>query len=106
MCKWLATEVGTDVPLHFSRYHPDYKMTSPGPTPLATLVRLRGIARQEGLRFVYIGNVAAPDGGTTFCPQCGAALVERPYAYVVSRVRLTPEGRCPDCGASVPGVWK
>ena len=106
MCKWLVAEVGADVPLHFSRYHPDYKMRSPGPTPLETLVRLRAIAREEGLKFVYIGNAAAQDGGTTRCPKCSAALVERGYGYEVDKQRVRPDGTCPDCGARVPGIWK
>jgi pyruvate formate lyase activating enzyme len=81
-------------------------MRRPGPTPLATLVRLREIAREEGLKHVYIGNIAAPDGGTTRCAKCGAVLVERAYGYVISRNRVKPDGTCPDCGAKVVGIWK
>ena len=106
MCRWLAKEVGPETPFHLSRYHPDYRMRSPGPTPLETLVRLREVAREEGLAHVYIGNVAAPDGGTTRCAGCGAVLIERAYGYVVRRQRVGPDGRCPECGAAVPGVWK
>jgi pyruvate formate lyase activating enzyme len=106
MCRWLAEEVGPDTPLHFSRYRPAYRMRSPGPTPLATLVRLRAIAREEGLQHVYIGNVAAPDGGTTRCAKCGAVLVERAQRYALRRQRVGEDGRCPECGAAVPGIWK
>jgi pyruvate formate lyase activating enzyme len=106
MCRWIVKEVGPMTPLHFSRYHPDYKMRSPGPTPLETLVRLRDAARAEGLKHVYVGNIAAPDGGTTVCPKCSAVLIEREYGYVLARQRVTPEGTCPECGEKVVGIWK
>ncbi|MHC4913922.1 MAG: AmmeMemoRadiSam system radical SAM enzyme [Planctomycetota bacterium] len=106
MCRWIVKEVGPETPLHFSRYRPDYKMRRPGPTPLATLVRLREVAREEGLKHVYIGNIAAPDGGTTRCAKCGGVLVERAYGYVIRTNRLEPGGACPDCGAKALGIWK
>jgi pyruvate formate lyase activating enzyme len=106
MCQWLAKEVGADVPLHFSRYHPAYRMSSPAPTPLETLLRLRKIAREAGLKHVYIGNIADPEGDQTRCAKCGAVLIERAYGYVVTKQRVGPDGKCPDCGAPVTGIWK
>jgi pyruvate formate lyase activating enzyme len=106
MCRWIAAEVGVETPLHFSRYFPRYKMTSPGPTPLEALVRLRAAARQAGLKYVYIGNVAAPEGETTRCAACGRVLIERAYGYTVKLQRVGADGKCPDCGAAVPGIWK
>jgi pyruvate formate lyase activating enzyme len=81
-------------------------MKRPGPTPPETLVRLRKIAREEGLKHVYIGNVAAPDGGTTRCAKCGKILIERAFGYRVKTRRVTAEGKCPDCGARVIGIWR
>ena len=102
MSKWIAREIGVDVPLHFTAFHPDFKMRDLPPTPASTLERSRRIAMEEGLRYVYTGNVHDAEGGTTFCPQCRAALVARDWHRIKS-YRLTDEGRCPDCGASIPG---
>jgi pyruvate formate lyase activating enzyme len=106
MCKWIAKEVGPNTPLHFSRYHPDFKMRKPGPTPLKTLVRMRELARESGLKYVYVGNIAAPDGGTTRCGKCGKVLIERAYGYQVRKQRVKADGKCPYCGTAVPGIWK
>jgi pyruvate formate lyase activating enzyme len=101
---WIAAELGPDVPLHLSAFHPAARMTDRPRTPLATLRRARQLALANGLRHVYLGNVWDADGSTTFCPACGAALVVRD-GYSIRRQRLDPSGRCPDCGASVPGRW-
>ena len=103
--KWIMRELGPDVPLHFTAFHPDFKMTDLAPTPAATLERARRIARDEGLRYVYTGNVHDRDGGTTFCPGCGSALVVRDW-HRIERYRLTPEGHCPDCGTTIPGRFE
>ncbi|MBW3092285.1 AmmeMemoRadiSam system radical SAM enzyme [Bifidobacterium sp. 82T10] len=103
-CAWIREHCGRDVPLHFSAFHPDYKMRDVPPTPLATLVHARGIAMGEGLRFVYTGNVVNRDGDTTFCPGCGAALIVRDRYDIVS-YRLSADGHCPDCGSAIPGRW-
>jgi pyruvate formate lyase activating enzyme len=71
LAKWVATEMGPDVPLHFTAFHPDYKLDQLPPTPPATLSRARRIARDAGLHYVYTGNVHDPEGGTTYCPGCG-----------------------------------
>jgi pyruvate formate lyase activating enzyme len=102
MCQWLIKELGADVPLHFSAFHPDYKMLGVPATPLATLVRARNIALKEGLHFVYTGNVHHIEGDTTLCPGCHSALIERDW-YQIKQYRLTPGGACPDCGLAVAG---
>ena len=102
MCRWLMKELGPDVPLHFSAFHPDHKMPDVPPTPASTLIRARRIAMDHGLRYVYTGNVRNAEGDTTFCPGCHKALIERDWHRIVS-YRLTPEGHCPDCGAVVAG---
>ncbi|MEV4126399.1 AmmeMemoRadiSam system radical SAM enzyme [Nocardia sp. NPDC049707] len=103
-CRWIRDELGDDVPLHFTAFHPDYKMRDIPPTPAATLTRARHIALSEGLRFVYTGNVHDTDGGTTSCPTCGAAVVVRDW-YVIRRYGLTDDGRCTKCDTQIPGVY-
>ncbi|MBK9030612.1 MAG: AmmeMemoRadiSam system radical SAM enzyme [Myxococcales bacterium] len=98
---WVATELGPDVPLHFSAFHPDYKLTDVPATPLATLQRARAIARRAGLRYVYTGNVHDPAGDATMCPACGAAVIERDW-YQLLAWRLT-DGACGACGAAIAG---
>ena len=105
MAKWICRELGPDVPLHFTAFHPDFKMTDLPPTPAATLARMRRIAMDEGLHFVYTGNVHDREGGTTFCPSCRAALIVRDW-YRIENYRLTDEGRCPDCSAAIPGRFE
>ncbi|MEV6319717.1 AmmeMemoRadiSam system radical SAM enzyme [Nocardia sp. NPDC051787] len=103
-CAWIRDELGDDVPLHFTAFHPDYKMRDIPPTPPATLTRARDIALAEGLRFVYTGNVHDTDGGTTSCPSCGTAVVTRDW-YLIRRYALTADGRCAKCGTQLPGVY-
>ncbi|HYC35524.1 MAG TPA: AmmeMemoRadiSam system radical SAM enzyme [Usitatibacter sp.] len=102
LSKWVYRELGPDVPLHFTAFHPDFKMTDLPPTPPATLTRARRIAMDEGLHYVYTGNVHDRDGGTTSCPKCRAALIVRDW-YRIESYRLTDEGRCADCGTAIPG---
>ncbi|WP_243304937.1 AmmeMemoRadiSam system radical SAM enzyme [Geothrix oryzisoli] len=102
---WIARELGVDVPLHFSAFHPDYKMTDLPRTPAATLTRAREIALAAGLHYVYTGNVQDLDGGTTRCPSCQAPLIVRDW-YRIERNRLAAAGRCPDCGAKIPGHFE
>ncbi|HVS27564.1 MAG TPA: AmmeMemoRadiSam system radical SAM enzyme [Burkholderiales bacterium] len=104
-CKWLAKEVGTDVPLHFTAFHPDFKMLDVPPTPPATLTRARDIALNEGLQYVYTGNVFDTEGGTTYCPSCRATLIVRDWHNIL-KYRVTPQGRCPDCGTSINGRFE
>jgi pyruvate formate lyase activating enzyme len=102
--RWIAAELGTDIPLHFTAFHPDYRMLDVPPTPPATLTRAREIARAEGLRYVYTGNVHDRTGGSTYCPGCGTPVVTRDW-YVIEAWRLTGDGRCRSCGTAVPGVF-
>ena len=98
---WIAEKLGPDVPLHFSAFHPDYRMTDVPATPLSTLRRAREIARAEGLRFVYTGNVHDPEGDTTSCPACGEAVIVRDWYEIVSANLV--RGACGACGAPMPG---
>ena len=102
LSRWVATEMGPDVPLHFTAFHPDFKMTDLPPTPPATLRRARQIALEAGLHHVYTGNVRDLAGGVTRCAACGTALIERD-GYRILAYRLTTAGACPDCGAPLAG---
>ncbi|MCI1747439.1 MAG: AmmeMemoRadiSam system radical SAM enzyme [Acidipropionibacterium sp.] len=105
LCEWVAGELGPDIPLHFSAFHPDNRMRDIPPTPASTLRRARRIARQAGLHHVYIGNVHDAAGDTTWCPGCGAALIVRDW-YQILDYRLTADGHCPDCGSAIAGRWQ
>lgn len=102
---WFAESLGPDVPLHFSAFHPDYKMDDLPATPAATLARARALARAEGLRHVYTGNVHDAEGDTTWCAGCGAAVIERDWYQLVAW-NLDPEGACGACGTRLPGVFE
>ena len=103
LCRWIAANLGHETPLHFSQFHPDYRMTNLPPTPPETLDRAKAIAGSEGLYHVYIGNITRPDAGNTYCHQCGALLIERKwFAVVQNNLR---SGKCPKCGAEVYGIW-
>ncbi len=103
LCAWVAEVLSPEVPLHFSAYHPDFKLKRPR-TPSSTLTRARRIALEHGLRYVYTGNVHDPAGGSTWCPGCGELLVERDW-YALGRWGMA-EGACGTCGRSIPGVWE
>ena len=101
MCRWIHDELGPDVPLHFSAFHPDFRMTDHPPTPPATLTMAHGIARAAGLRYVYTGNVVDREHQATYCPGCGRAVIERDgFAVREYRVR---DGCCAECGAAIAG---
>lgn len=104
MCSWFAEHLGCEVPLHFTAFHPDWKMRDVPPTPFATLQRARRIALKNGLRYVYTGNVRDPEGGSTWCHGCGARLIER-EGYRIGHWGLTPTGRCAQCGTACAGVF-
>jgi pyruvate formate lyase activating enzyme len=101
---WIAEHLGTDVPVHFTAFHPDWKMLDVPPTPPSTLTRARRIARANGLRYVYAGNVHDEAGGSTYCHACGALLIGRDW-YVLTDWRLTADGRCTGCGEPCAGVF-
>ena len=100
-CDWFLEHLGPDVPLHFTAFHPDFKMMDRPRTPAATLSRARTIARARGLRFCYVGNVHDAEGQTTFCPGCGTAVIERDWHAI--RLYRLDDDRCPDCGTRIPG---
>jgi pyruvate formate lyase activating enzyme len=104
LTRWVATELGPDVPLHFTAFHPDYRMLDIPGTPPATLARAREIALRNGVHHVYTGNVHDVRGQSTFCHACGALVIERDW-YELGAYRLTGDGRCQACGAVVPGVF-
>jgi pyruvate formate lyase activating enzyme len=101
-CAWLVEHLGPDVPLHFSAFHPDFKMRDVPRTPPETLRRARRIAREHGLRYVYTGNVHDPEGQTTTCPGCDRPVIVRDW-YVIGRYDVTSGGACRHCGAQLPG---
>lgn len=102
MSEWILRELGPDVPLHFSAFHPDWKMLDVPPTPAATLTRARAIALKAGLHYVYTGNVHDPAGGTTYCPHCHAPLIVRDW-YRIEQYSVTADGHCPQCGTAIAG---
>jgi pyruvate formate lyase activating enzyme len=104
MTRWVVERLGPDVPMHFTAFHPDYKLLDRPPTPLATLTRAREIAVGNGVRYAYTGNVHDTDGGSTFCSGCGARVIERDW-YELGEYRLSEEGRCEACGVQLPGVF-
>lgn len=101
---WFLRELGPDVPLHVTAFHPAYKMVNVRPTPVETLRRIRARARSMGLRYVYTGNVHDPEGSTTSCAGCGETLIER-RLMTVTKYRLDANGACPVCHAKLPGVF-
>ena len=103
-CAWIRDNLGDEVPSHFTAFHPDYKMLDIPPTSPETLTRARRIGLDEGLRFVYTGNVHDLDGDTTRCPGCGDAVVVRDW-YAMRHYGLTESGHCERCGTLLPGVF-
>jgi pyruvate formate lyase activating enzyme len=102
LSRWVAEHLGPDVPLHFTAFHPDWRMLDVPPTPPATLTRARQIARANGIRYAYTGNVHDPAGASTYCHGCGRRVIERDW-YVIGDYRLDDDGRCRACGAPCPG---
>ncbi len=102
LSRWISTHLGPDVPLHFSAFHPDFRMLDLPPTPRETLSMGRKIAMDEGLRFVYTGNVHDPAGGTTFCPECRSPLIIRDWFSILSW-NMDADGRCAVCHQKIPG---
>ena len=104
LTRWVFRELGPDVPLHFTAFHPDFKMLDRPPTPASTLTRAREIGLGNGLRYVYTGNVHDEPGGTTHCPGCGKAVIGRDWYRLTSW--SLHEGQCAGCGTQVPGVFE
>ncbi|MDP2561632.1 AmmeMemoRadiSam system radical SAM enzyme [Psychrobium sp. 1_MG-2023] len=104
MCQWIAENLGSDVPLHFSAFHPDFKMLDKPVTPLATLQKARNIALSYGLHYVYCGNVHDSESDSTYCPQCHQRVIERDW-YQLGRYQLDAKGHCQHCGYTIAGYY-
>jgi pyruvate formate lyase activating enzyme len=102
---WVVEELGPDVPLHFTAFHPDYRMRDTPPTPSATLSRARETARRAGVRYAYTGNVSDRTGQSTYCHACGSRLIGRDW-YALSDWSITADGRCAACGEACAGVFE
>jgi pyruvate formate lyase activating enzyme len=103
MCAWVHGELGPDVPVHFSRFHPTYRLQNLPPTPMKTLETAHEIAREAGLHYAYLGNVPGHEAESTYCPKCEKRLVRR-YGYRILENRIK-DGKCPDCEETIAGVW-
>jgi pyruvate formate lyase activating enzyme len=104
MSEWILNNLGPDVPLHFTAFHPDYKMIDKPPTPPQTLQRSRDIALSKGLHFVYTGNIHDHVGASTYCSGCGELLIERDW-YVLGKYNLV-DGKCRNCATVAPGFFE
>jgi pyruvate formate lyase activating enzyme len=102
MTQWVVENLGPDVPMHFTAFHPDWKMRNLPPTPASTLTLARQIALKNGVHYAYTGNVHDSSGGSTYCHHCGQQLIERDW-YVINHWHLTPEGKCPQCNTPCAG---
>ena len=105
LSEWVAERLGPDVPLHFTAFHPDWKMRDIAPTPASTLKRAREIARGVGLRYVYTGNIRDEAGQSTYCHGCGARLIGRD-GYTITGWGLDAGGACAACGEPCPGIFE
>jgi pyruvate formate lyase activating enzyme len=104
MCLWIKQELGPDVPTHFTRFAPFYKLRNLPPTPVETLERARAVALGVGLEYVYMGNVPGHPGENTYCPHCKKVLIARSgYSILANNVI---KGRCKYCGKGIPGIWQ
>ncbi len=103
LARWMKTNLGTQVPIHFTRFHPQYKMQNLPPTPVRTLERARDIALGEGIDFVYVGNVSNHPGENTYCPKCREVLIKRRGYWIMDN--KVNENKCPECGTLIPGIW-
>jgi pyruvate formate lyase activating enzyme len=104
MCVWIKQNLGDDVPLHFSRFHPDFKLKNLPETPIETLELAHKIAKDAGVKYVYIGNVPGHKYENTFCPRCGKLIVGR-TGYSITEINIK-DGKCKYCGYKISGVWK
>lgn len=103
LAQWIIDELGPDTPLHLARFYPLYQLRNLPPTPVSTLENARAVARDAGVRFVYIARVDGHEAEDTYCPSCGEVVIDR-LGFVVEEMRLE-DGRCPRCGTSIPGRW-
>jgi len=101
LAAWIRENLGAETPFHISQFYPAYKMNRLKPTPVESLVEARRVARQEGLKYVYLGNVPGHEGENTYCPSCGFLLIKR-WGFTILEWNLTPEMCCPKCGEKIP----
>ncbi len=103
MSKWVKTTLGPDVPMHFARFVPEYRLKDLPRTPVSTLEDARAVALSEGVKFAYVSNVAPHEGNRTLCPKCGTVLVDRVGFKILANA--LQKGACPKCKTRIPGVW-
>lgn len=103
MCTWIGTELGFDVPLHFARFYPLYRLSTLPRTPVSTLDQARNVALEAGLEYVYVAKVTGHEGENTFCPECGEVIIKR-VGFVIDEMHLE-DGCCEFCGRAIPGRW-
>lgn len=103
LSSWVYKKLGPDTPLHFTRFYPQYRMQDLYSTPVETLVSAHKIATEEGMKYVYVGNVPGHNLNSTFCPNCGKLLISRGY-FEVEKYEITPDKTCPKCGEKIPVV--
>ncbi|KPJ66366.1 radical SAM protein, partial [candidate division WOR-1 bacterium DG_54_3] len=104
MVKWIKTNLGPEVPIYFATFYPHYRLKGVPPTPVKTLEMAYKIAKEEGLNYVYVGNVYGHEHESTYCPKCGKVVIER-LGYTIKQNNLE-DGRCKFCGQKIPGIWK
>ena len=104
LAEWVLEALGPDVPLHFSRFHPDYQLLNLPPTPVETLEAARQMALEAGLHYVYLGNVPGHEGNHTYCPHCGQMVIQR--AGMATIAMDLANGLCSACGTPIAGVWE
>jgi len=104
LCRWIVDNLGPDVPTHFSRFYPMYKLKHLPPTPVSTLEMAREIAVEEGIKFAYVGNVPGHRWDNTYCPRCGKLLIKR-LGFSVLENNIV-DGKCKYCSEPIPGVWQ
>jgi pyruvate formate lyase activating enzyme len=104
LAEWVVQEIGPDVPVHFTRFHPDYQLLNLPPTPISTLERAREIAIDAGMHYAFVGNVPGHPGNHTYCPGCGKRVIQRD-GFFVTETHLK-NGGCEYCGRAIAGVWK
>ncbi len=103
MSKWVIKQLGPDVPMHFTRFHPTYRVTNLPATPVSTVERARKVAMDAGVNFAYCGNLRGHPGENTYCPACGETLIKRVGHYIARNI--IKDGRCPKCSTKIPGIW-
>ena len=104
LVNWIANEIGDDVPIHFTRFHPDYKLLNLPPTPISTLEHIRELAMSKGIHYAFVGNVPGHEGNNSYCPSCRKAIIMRSGFFLTEN--NIKNGKCGFCGTAIAGVWK